>query len=1213
MYRLCLQTLVSARRNPVLLLVLILLFSAQAGFFQADLVDSEGLEKRIGAESSERTSTLVDVPTWRIGDRWNYDGFLDVKDFVADSGISTNVQTLDGTLDSRVTAIYTTVIENVSTLVYKVESDGEYEAEDVNLAGYDGDLIIEIDTIEIIRASDLATIEQEATIDIDFIYTIWWWDYTIHVADLVVTNEFSPSLEKYDFPISVGEEWSTDYTQTTTYTGTSDYVTIPDGTTGSITSSWEVVSRGQSGVNYGGCGQSYNITTYDSDGEETGYYWYCPAIRNNIKSSTTESIGFIATHELNFYQVSTRTRTLDVDIEYQLSPLDMDMNATITVTDNSGEVVSGQSVEFRYEIEEDIRSATTDTNGQIVFALNSGDEADASIGGTELGSHGIIVWLPSANQIGAATVTIDPDVHPVDMVANTAGVTVERTRDNRTISLNSIIGFTAIPNDILTFSVPVMNRGILTSPATTIRVTGPDGVGSTSAVPSLQSLGEKRVEVDWVVPAGQPVGDASVSFVVDENEEISEDGNRSNNAGSFSVFIGRLPSAVLNAPATIKTLQTISLNGLYSNDPDGGSISCEFRVETVSGATITAIEDDCIFEYEWDDDGEYLVSLLVTDEESDSDRVETTIVVQNRPPEITVEAESQTIPVLSPITFEVTERSDLDTRNQFAPVDIMWQTSCEEGSTVSARCTVTPTIEGEYTIEVVGMDDDGDTVSERVSVSVTNIAPWDPGVEIWNGATKLLPDSRGMYSATEGDLLEIRGSAEDSSNDIDSLVHTWSPDAEDHPGLVQVSSGRYSTVEHVYITSGVHLATLVVTDDDGESAETLVVAIEVFNLAPTIAPVSPPLPVAEDGEISLTIDVWDTLGDRENLLNCFDLDPSTNSDGEGNSTDDCDVEGIAVTLSWPDAAVAPSSIIFHTTDDDGAVAMIEIPITVNNVKPSSHAMASNENPIEGSMVILSANLTTDSIHDMANMRYTWDLDTSVDSDGDGNAANDVDDERIWFEWKAEGVGSRTIKLTAWDEGTSHSMLLLVNVEKQAFSFGELVGPYGIVILLVVVIAALGGVLSMRLRKPKDLVEAPAGARGGRRVSMDDAFDDPEYDPFSGDAKKRRVKRPEETEEETDLQEDSTNAEESEAVASEAEEAPVIEKTALDEEYEEISSESVDISDFLDDLTDGSGDVEGETDQSSEADDEDQDSADDEDDANGDLADEQSEALMDEEE
>ena len=35
--------------------------------------------------------SLVDVPDWRIGDRWYYSGFLDVRDFVADSGVATNV------------------------------------------------------------------------------------------------------------------------------------------------------------------------------------------------------------------------------------------------------------------------------------------------------------------------------------------------------------------------------------------------------------------------------------------------------------------------------------------------------------------------------------------------------------------------------------------------------------------------------------------------------------------------------------------------------------------------------------------------------------------------------------------------------------------------------------------------------------------------------------------------------------------------------------------------------------------------------------------------------------------------------------------------------------------------------------------------------------------------------------------------------------------
>ena len=39
--------------------------------------------------------------------------------------------------------------------------------------------------------------------DIDFDYQIWWWTYTINVADLVVTNEYDPALEGYDFPIAI--------------------------------------------------------------------------------------------------------------------------------------------------------------------------------------------------------------------------------------------------------------------------------------------------------------------------------------------------------------------------------------------------------------------------------------------------------------------------------------------------------------------------------------------------------------------------------------------------------------------------------------------------------------------------------------------------------------------------------------------------------------------------------------------------------------------------------------------------------------------------------------------------------------------------------------------------------------------------------------------------------------------------------------------------
>ena len=1171
MCRRSLQNYVSGQPLYGFLIVLMLILTPAMSLLEPVESSAELNEERSILETSRNSaSTIVDVPNWRIGDRWNYDGFLDVRDFVADSGVETNVETLDGTLDTRVTDIYTMTVENVSTLVYKVESEGEYEANDVNLAGYDGDLIIDIDTIEIVRASDLASIEQEATIDIDFDYQIWWWTYTIHVADLVVTNEYSPSLESYDFPISVGESWETAYTQDTTYSGSSDYVEIPDDTTSSNSSSWEVVSRGSSGVSYGGCGQSYNITVYDSDGDETGYRWYCPAIRNDIKSSTTESIGFIATHELNWYQQATRARTLDVDLDFQLSPLSMDMNATITVTNNAGNALADQQVEFRYEVEEDVRTFTTDSNGQFIVDLNSGGAADNSLGGSEHGSHGIIAWLTTANQIGVTTLITDENVHEVDLIADSAGVTVDRTRDNRTVSLNSIIGFAAVPGDVLTFSVPVVNRGILTSPATEIRVVGPDGVSSTSAVPALDSLQEERVDISWTVPVGQPSGDATVDFVVDEAALIANDGNRSNNYGSFTLFIGRLPTASLIVNSPVNTFDTATLNGLYSTDPDGGSISCVFEVETLSGTMASFAEEDCVLETNWEDDGEFLVRLTVTDEESDTDSVEEVITVLNRPPEIIVDASTYSTPVLSPVTFEVTHREDMDTSNPFSPVDIAWQTACEEGSTVSARCTITPSIEGEYTIEVIGMDDDGATVTETVTIDVTNIAPSNPGAEVWRGNTKLTPDTRGVYSVDEGDALEIRGWAEDSENDIDDLIHLWSPDAEDFPEIQQQSVGQFSTVEHVYTTSGLHLATLVVTDDDGESAETLTVAIEVKNVAPTVDPISNPLPVAEDGEISITATVWDTLGDLENLQNCFDLDPETNSDGEGGADDDCDLEGTSFVGSWPDATTAPSSIIFHTMDDDGERAFNEVPITVNNVKPSAHAAVSEQNPTEGDTIVLSGNLTTDSAFDLQNLNYHWDLDTSVDSDGDGNPSNDADHVGRWFEWKADSPGTRTIKLTVSDESMSDSKTLTITVEKAPFTFANLITSPAAIILIILLLAGGGGFAFMRLKKPDDLVEAPPEARRGRRVSMDDAFDDPEFDPFSEDQSKRRVREQERDEDGnlTEVPSENTGGGDEEPEPTEPEEAPVIQMTELDEEYEQIGrSESLDqdvLSDLLED-------------------------------------------------
>ena len=1112
-------------------LALLIVISAQSGVFIDTKAPSEELSDLRIMESSVRSANLVDVPAWKINDAWSYDGYLDVGPFVASSGVSSNVQYLEGTLTQTVSEIGWCDVDNdgavswdLDLMCYRVEGSAFYEAEDVSLDGQTGDLRVYMDTEEWISVSDLSVFREVATFDIDFIVQIWWITVTEHIADLTVTNDYVPSLEGYDFPLSVGEVWETDYTVETDYSGTSDYVTIPSDSTSSNTSSWEVVSQGYPGTFYNGCSQSYNITNYDDNGDETGYKWYCPAIRGDIRTSySVAGLGIQAEHELTTYQAAGRAKQINVEIEYPLSPLDFEMSAWINVT-NQGQAVSGEDVSFRYEIAAYDRwinggsgvalqhNLTTASNGSAFLTFNTGHLPDGTTTQGEIGSHGIIAWAsgtnPSSLIIGASTVTIDPEVHAVDLVSRSEGVTVERTRGNRTVTLDNNIGFNAIPDDQLTFSVPVLNRGLSNSPETTLVVGAPDGSTISTGIPSLSSLEEMRVDVVWTVPANQPSGDISLTFTVDPNEEIVADGNRTNNEGSFTLFIGRLPTAYLSIVSDSLTLSEVSFNGLSSYDPDGGESTCEFTVEKLNGDNWTSTEEDCIQEYTWNDDGVFLVSLTITDDESDQDYAEAYITILNRPPEVEIGADQSSVPVLSPVTFDVEESGDMDTLNEEAPVDIQWHLPCDEGQ-VGLRCTVTPDSEGPFTMGVTVMDDDGVTTDDTLTIEVTNIAPTNPQAEVWSGPNRLVPQMLGenaRYTVNEGDSLIFRGWADDSVNDLGGLQHHWSPDAELQPELIISSTGYQSEFEHTYDTSGQHLATLQVVDDDGASTETLIIQFLVSNVAPSISPVAPLLPVAEDELVQVSAQVSDTLGDLPNLIACFDLDPSTNSDSEGNATDDCDVESQHLAHAWSDATTAPDHIIFHVTDDDGESARITISIDVNNVNPDARASTSDYNPMEGDVIVLSANGTTDSQFDMENMVYIWDLDIGKDSDGDGNPANDVDREGRWIEVSFSSEGTRTVQMTAFDEGAGSSITLVIQVEKEPFSFGVLMTDYGIYIGLLGLIVILVVVLIQRMRPPEVVIEAAVtenvSKRRGRRVSMDDAFDDPDYDPFDAEKRKR---------------------------------------------------------------------------------------------------------------
>ncbi len=218
-------------------------------------------------------------------------------------------------------------------------------------------------------------------------------------------------------------------------------------------------------------------------------------------------------------------------------------------------------------------------------------------------------------------------------------------------------------------------------------------------------------------------------------------------------------------------------------------------------------------------------------------------------------------------------------------------------------------------------------------------------------------------------------------------------------------------------------------------------------------------------------------------------------------------------------------------------------------------MVSNQNPTIGDFVVLSANLTTDSSYDLETLRYVWDLDVTTDSDGNGNPSDDEDYVGQWFAWETDTSGTISVKLTVTDEELSDSMLITLNIEEAPFSFGDLVSSPIVIIVIILILAGGGGFAYVQMRKPDDLVQAPAEVKRGRKVSMDDAFDDPEFDPFSQDKSKRRVQQQKRSDEgELVESKEKTEPKVPESIVSE--EAPVIQMSELDEEYEQARSSEV---------------------------------------------------------
>jgi len=1014
-------------------MALILLLSSLVAFPQ---VSAGG----IGSEDPG----VSDVVTWRVGDKWIYSGYFDPTVLIQDAGVDAVVGTITGDATTTVDSVTEVDIDGISTLVYLTSSKADFDKGGVALESYTGNLYIQYQVDEVRRVSDLAKLSSDLSLNVRYVpYGIS--SLTQQVADITISTTYDPMSENYDFPLRIGETWNTSYVSSTAWSGSSDYITpFPQPTSGANHTNWEITDTGKpindlgEQIGYGGCNASYELTSYDDNGTETSYEWFCPEVRNFAWSNTQEDIGLVIDFRLKQYlpvassgvtantNPGYRNMNLDVELSTQITALNTPIEVWANITDSAGNPQSGLDVEIRHEANGFTTSAVTSSNGSAWAIISVGEATDTSATTVDWASHGIVA--SSGGMYGVSTITLDENIVGLDLVAALERVSILRNRSGEVTTLNSISGYNVLPGDNLTIQLPVYNRGITTSIATTTHITFPDGYEVVETLPALELYEQYLFEIEWSIDSNASIDNQTVVWEVDRQLSNPNDADQSNDIGVVPIFIG-------SAPTYVASNQSAFL-------------------------------------------------VTVNDEEGDSTEEILEVEIYNRAPSVSIQSQRSQVKVEHPVTLYVFA-NDTDSEDAWPGlVDIHWPNAkCDEGY-YTRVCTTTAWEEGLQTFTAVGTDDDGNQTYSTIDIEFTNIAPHDVAVTMWDEYGNLIDATGQMtWHIQEDQSVELSARAEDSIDDLEELRYEWSFGVD--------TDGRESRIPAVWSESGMQTILVKAIDSEGEDSGWVERWIDVQNLEPQIEPLPEVMPVAEGQSISLSGAAWDTSSDIDSLIICWDVDPGSDTDGIGSADDDCDVEGTNLTWSWQNAGTY--NIVFHATDDDGARNSSTASVTVLNLPPIIR-MKVPSTAIAGEVVTLDASMTIDSSIDREYLTVVWDVDCSVDSDGDGIVDNDADLVGSVVQYEFPRAGKFTVKAIAWDEeilkpSSKSTVIEVDSPDRTAFEevieslTGDEANPFIQLVMIALVISGLVIFLKKGQRKRKSvwddddipMIEAPMEA------------------------------------------------------------------------------------------------------------------------------------------
>jgi PKD repeat protein len=419
------------------------------------------------------------------------------------------------------------------------------------------------------------------------------------------------------------------------------------------------------------------------------------------------------------------------------------------------------------------------------------------------------------------------------------------------------------------------------------------------------------------------IGTYTITLVATDNDGASDTATATKNVGNSPPV-----ASFTESETTVYTGTAISFDASDSYDADGIIVS--YFWDFGDGTNSTGISVG----HSYSDDGIFIVTLTVTDDDGALGSISAIKTVLNQAPVAIFEQSKTTAYTGEQISFDASDSYDAD-----GIIVSYWWDFGDGTNSTGITVSHVYTNDGDYITTLTLTDDDNTT---SLATGTTRILNRAPVASFTESADTEYTDEYFTFNAS-------------SSFDLDGSIVSFFWDFGDGSN----SSGV--VVSHSYVGDGVYTVTLTVTDDDGAS-DSVQSTKTVLNRAP-VALFTESATIVYTSEI-VTFNASSSY-DSDGVIVSFFWDF-----GDGSNS-----SGVAVSHSYADNG--SYTVILTVTDDDGVVDSVSAAKSVLNRVPVASFSESATTVYTNDVITFNASSSFDP--DGSIVSYLWDFGDGANS------------------------------------------------------------------------------------------------------------------------------------------------------------------------------------------------------------------------------------------